>query len=247
MGVKTLFLTGGNWIGNDIEIIKRLGQIIIVTPGRLNHLLQINAIDCSDTFNFTLDEADILLSYNFRATIFNIFRYLNLQLQFVLVTSTINESILNLSNKFMQSPTRVLIKRDEIALQRIKYFYISVMREERKLQLLLNIFEEIMLKQTIVFCNTIRKTSWLYRALLQKNFIVGAIHSKIPQKERYQVFKDFRNGKLRLLIATDIFSRGIDVSNVSLIINYDLPSSRDTFIHRVGRTGRFWRKVFILF
>ena len=147
-----------------------------------------------------------------------------------------------MTTKFMNDPVRVLVKRDELTLEGIKQFFVAVEREEWKFDTLCDLYDTLTITQAVIFCNTRRKVDWLASKMREANFTVSAMHGDMPQKERDAIMEEFRSGGSRVLIATDVWGRGLDVQQVSLVINYDLPNNRELYIHRIGRSGRFGRK-----
>ena len=150
--------------------------------------------------------------------------------------------VLDMTKKFMNDPVRVLVKRDELTLEGIKQFFVPVEKEEWKFDTLCDLYETLTITQSVVFCNTKRKVDWLTQKMRDANFTVSAMHGAMPQDERDAIMAEFRSGASRVLITTDVWGRGIDVQQVSLVINYDLPTNRELYIHRIGRSGRFGRK-----
>jgi translation initiation factor 4A len=150
--------------------------------------------------------------------------------------------ILEISSRFMRDPIRILVKKDELTLDGIKQFFISVEKEEWKLETLCDLYETLTITQAIIYANTRRKVDWLTEKMSSKDFTVSAMHGDMRPEERELIMKEFRSGSSRVLITTDLLSRGIDVQQVSLVINYDLPGNRESYIHRIGRSGRFGRK-----
>ena len=142
----------------------------------------------------------------------------------------------------MNKPIRVLVKRDELTLEGIKQFFVAVEKEEWKFDTLCDLYDSLTITQAVIFCNTKRKVDWLTSKMREANFTVSSMHGAMPQKERDAIMQEFRSGGSRVLIATDIWGRGIDVQQVSLVICYDLPTNRELYIHRIGRSGRFGRK-----
>ena len=142
----------------------------------------------------------------------------------------------------MRNPIRILVKRDELTLEGIKQFFVSVEREDWKLGTLCDLYESLTITQAIIYCNTRRKVDWLTEKMQEKDFTVSAMHGDMDQRERDLIMREFRSGTSRVLITTDLLARGIDVQQVSLVINYDLPTNRENYIHRIGRSGRFGRK-----
>ena len=144
--------------------------------------------------------------------------------------------------RFMNKPVRVIVKRDELTLEGIKQFFVAVEKEEWKFDTLCDLYDTLTITQAVFFCNTKKKVDWLAGKLRDSNHSVSAMHGDMPQKEREAIMAEFRSGASRVLVTTDIWGRGIDVQQVSLVINYDLPNSRELYIHRIGRSGRFGRK-----
>ena len=142
----------------------------------------------------------------------------------------------------MNKPVRVLVKRDELTLEGIKQFFVAVEKEEWKFDTLCDLSDTLTITQAVIFCNTKKKVDWLAGKLLESNHSVSSMHGDMPQKERDAIMAEFRSGASRVLVTTDVWGRGIDVQQVSLVINYDLPNSRELYIHRIGRSGRFGRK-----
>lgn len=142
----------------------------------------------------------------------------------------------------MREPVRILVKNEQLTLEGIKQFYINVEKEEWKLETLTDLYETMTITQAVIFSNTRRKVDWLQDKLTEKDFTVSSMHGDMEQKERDLIMKEFRSGSSRVLITTDLLARGIDVQQVSLVINYDLPTNRENYIHRIGRGGRFGRK-----
>src|SRR3984885_6253840 len=189
-----------------------------------------------------LDEADEMLSRGFKEQIYDIYRYLPTSTQIVIVSATLPQEVLEITSKFMTDPIKVLVRRDELTLEGIKQFFVAVEQEEWKFDTLCDLYDTLTITQAVIFCNTKRKVDWLTEKMREANFTVSSMHGEMPQKERDAIMGEFRQGASRVLITTDIWARGIDVQQVSLVINYDLPSNRENYIHRIGRSGRFGRK-----
>ncbi|MXQ95973.1 hypothetical protein E5288_WYG020284 [Bos mutus] len=191
---------------------------------------------------FVLDEADEMLSRGFKDQIYEIFQKLNTSIQVVLLSATVPTDVLEVTKKFMRDPIRILVKKEELTLEGIKQFYINVEREEWKLDTLCDLYETLTITQAVIFLNTRRKVDWLTEKMHARDFTVSALHGDMDQKERDVIMREFRSGSSRVLITTDLLARGIDVQQVSLVINYDLPTNCENYIHRIGRGGRFGRK-----
>uniref|UniRef100_A0A2K5PZ74 RNA helicase n=1 Tax=Cebus imitator TaxID=2715852 RepID=A0A2K5PZ74_CEBIM len=187
---------------------------------------------------FVLDEADEMLSRGFKDQIYEIFQKLNTSIQVVLLSATMPTDELKATKKFMRDPIQILVKKEELTLEGIKQFYINVEREEWKLDTLCDLYETLPIRQAVIFLNTRHKVDWL-----RKYFTVSALHGDTDQKGRDVIMREFRSGSSCVLITTDLLAHGINVQQVSLVINYDLPTHRENYIHRkIGRGGRFGRK-----
>merc|ERR1712225_180972 len=195
-----------------------------------------------DCLIFVLDEADEMLSRGFKDQIYDIFKALPPSVQVALFSATMPPDILDLTSKFMRDPIRILVKNDELTLEGIRQFYIAIDREDWKVDTLCDLYETLTITQAIIYCNTRRKVDMLYEELTKRDFTCSCMHADLDQKERELIMREFRSGSSRVLISTDLLARGIDVQQVSLVINYDLPKDRENYIHRIGRSGRFGRK-----
>ncbi|CAJ0918347.1 6093_t:CDS:2 [Entrophospora sp. SA101] len=204
----------------DTAISHCQALILAPTPLKTDHIKM-----------FVLDEADEMLSRGFKEQIYDVFQLLPPSTQVVLLSATMPSDVLEVTTKFMRDPVRILVKRDELTLEGIKQFYIAVEKEEWKLDTLCDLYETVTITQAIIFCNTRRKVDWLTDKLHSREFTVSAMHGDMEQAQRDVIMKEFRSGSSRVLIATDILARGIDVQQVSL-----------NYIHRIGRGGRFGRK-----
>jgi len=189
-----------------------------------------------------LDEADELLNRGFKDQIYDIYRYLPPGTQVLLVSATLPHEVLEMTDKFMTNPFRVLVKRDELTLEGIKQFFVAVEKEAWKFDTLCDLYDTLTITQAVIFVNTKSKVDWLTEKMREANFTVVSMHGDMPQKERETIMQNFRAGTARVLISTDLWGRGLDVQQVSLVICYDLPNSRELYIHRIGRSGRFGRK-----
>merc|ERR1712136_238506 len=210
--------------------------------GRVYDMINRRALDPRSIKIFILDEADEMLSRGFKDQIYDVFRYMNEQIQVILLSATMPADVLEVTKKFMRNPVRILVKKEQLTLEGIKQFYIGVEKEDWKLDTLCDLYETLTITQAVIFCNTRRKVDWLTEKMHGRDFTVSAMHGDMDQKERDVIMREFRSGSSRVLITTDLLARGIDVQQVSLVINYDLPTNRENYIHRIGRGGRFGRK-----
>ncbi|KAJ9508800.1 hypothetical protein QJQ45_028113 [Haematococcus lacustris] len=244
MNVQAHACIGGKSLGEDIRKLENGVHAVSGTPGRVFDMIKRKTLRTRHIKTLVLDEADEMLAQNFKDQIYDIYRYLppETQASVVLVSATLPAEVLEMTNKFMTDPIRVLVKRDELTLEGIKQFFVAVEREEWKFDTLCDLYDTLTITQAVIFCNTKRKVDWLTEKMLQSNFTVASMHGDMVQKERDAIMGEFRSGAARVLITTDVWARGLDVQQVSLVINYDLPNNRELYIHRIGRSGRFGRK-----
>lgn len=233
---------GGTNVREDMRKLELGLHVVVGTPGRVFDMINRGALKADNIKMFVLDEADEMLSRGFKDQIYDVFQLVPAGVQVVLLSATMPNDVLEVTKRFMRDPIRILVKRDELTLEGIKQFYVGVEKEEWKFETLCDLYETLTITQAVIFCNTRRKVDWLTERMQQKNFTVSAMHGDMDQKERDVIMKEFRSGSSRVLITTDLLARGIDVQQVSLVINYDLPSNRENYIHRIGRGGRFGRK-----
>ena len=243
MSTKVHCCIGGKPLGEDIRAFESGGvQIVSGTPGRVYDLIQRQALQTRNLKSLIIDEADEMLAKGFKAQIYDIYRYLPSSTQVVLVSATLPVEVLEMTRKFMNDPIRILVKRDELTLEGIKQFFVAVEKEEWKFDTLCDLYDTLTITQAVIFCNKKQKVDWLGEKMKEAHFAVSTMHGDMDQAEREKVMEEFRSGSSRVLIATDLWGRGIDVQQVSLVINYDLPTNRELYIHRIGRSGRFGRK-----
>jgi ATP-dependent RNA helicase len=242
MNVKCHVCIGGTNIGEDTRKLEAGAQIVSGTPGRVFDMIRRRSLRTRSIKMLILDEADEMLSRGFKEQIYDVYRHLPPATQVVLVSATLPHEVLEMTTKFMNDPIRILVKRDELTLEGIKQFFVAVEKEEWKFETLCDLYDTLTITQAVIFCNTRRKVDWLTEKMRKVNFTVVAMHGAMEQSERDEIMTQFRAGDARVLITTDIWARGIDVSQVSLVINYDLPNDRELYLHRIGRSGRFGRK-----
>jgi len=233
---------GGTRVGDDVRALKAGVQVVVGTPGRVRQLaLDKKVLKLDRLKMLVLDEAHEMLSMGFKDQIHDLFRELAPDVQVCLISATLPPDVLALSERFMRNPVRILLKPKEVALVGIAQYYVGV-EETDKLSVLCDLYETMHITQAMIFCNHKRKVDWLRDQLAQRDFTVATIHSDMSPGERALVMKDYRQGLSRVLISTDLLACGIDVQQVSLVVNYDLPRSLESYIHRIGRTGRHGKK-----
>jgi translation initiation factor 4A len=240
--VKCHACVGGTSVREDQRTLQNGVHVVVGTPGRVYDMLRRRALRPDYIKVFCLDEADEMLSRGFKDQIYDIFQLLPSTLQVGVFSATMPPEALEITRKFMTKPVRILVKRDELTLEGIKQFHVNVEREEWKLDTLCDLYETLAITQSVIFANTRRKVDWLTDKMRARDHTVSATHGDMDQNTRDIIMREFRSGSSRVLITTDLLARGIDVQQVSLVINYDLPTQPENYLHRIGRSGRFGRK-----
>ena len=240
MGLTAYACIGGKSTEEDIRRLESGVHIVSGTPGRVFDMIRRKSLRVNGLKTLVLDEADEMLGKGFKAQIHDIYRMVP-PLQVILVSATLPADVLEMTEKFMTEPASILVKRDEITVDGIKQYFVSVDEEKNKFDVLLELYDSLTIAHAVVFCNTRKKVEQLAKKMTREKFTVSAMHGDMPQAERDEIMRQFRDGHSRVLITTDLWARGIDVEQVSLVLNYDLPLSREQYIHRIGRTGRMGR------
>eukprot|EP00873_Tetraselmis_striata_P027311 jgi/Tetstr1/447575/TSEL_034953.t1 len=240
--VKCHACVGGTSVREDTRILQAGVHVVVGTPGRVYDMLRRRSLRSDSIKMFVLDEADEMLSRGFKDQIYDIFQLLPPKLQVGVFSATLPPEALEITRKFMNKPVRILVKRDELTLEGIKQFYVNVEREDWKLDTLCDLYETLAITQSVIFANTRRKVDWLTQKMRERDHTVSATHGDMEQNTRDVIMREFRSGSSRVLITTDLLARGIDVQQVSLVINFDLPTQPENYLHRIGRSGRFGRK-----
>jgi translation initiation factor 4A len=239
LGTRTCECIGGTRYSRD-EM--RDAQIVIATPGRVLDVIQRCSLRVDKLSLLILDEADEMLSMGFRDIIYDIFQLLPDDMQVCIFSATLPRECLEITHRFMRDPIHLLVKQEQVTLEGIKQFYVAVGEERFKFDVLVDLYSTISITQAIIFCNSRRKVDWLTDMLSQRDFVGAPRHGNMTFAERQEVMQRFRTGQSRILITTNLVARGIDVQTVSLVLNYDLPVDRESYVHRIGRSGRFGRK-----
>lgn len=223
---------GGTNVREDVRKLEMGTHIVVGTPGRVFDMISRKVLRTKAIKLFVLDEADEMLSRGFKDQIYDVFKLLPPEVQVILLSATMPNDVLEVSKYFMRDPIRILVKKEELTLEGIKQFFVNVEREDWKIGTLCDLYETLSITQAVIFCNTRRKVDYLTEEMGLHNFTVSSLHGDMEQRERDLIMKQFRSGSSRVLITTDLLARGIDVQQVSLVINYDLPSNRENYIHR---------------
>jgi translation initiation factor 4A len=242
-GLKIQTIFGGSAIEEGSSFSARnVPHIICGCPGRVNDMMRRERITSKSIKLIILDEADEMLSAGFKEQVYNILQHLNSNVQVCLFSATLPDEISNIIEKIMRNPIKISVKREQLTLEGISQYYIAVNDDREKYITLKNIFSFITLSHTIIYCNSIKRVQDLYEAMREDGFPVCQIHSNMDKSERDKAFNDFRNGTSRVLISSNVTARGIDIQQVSVVINFDLPNCVHNYLHRIGRSGRWGRK-----
>ena len=243
MKTKIQLLIGGTSTETDKEKLQNdVPHMVVGTPGRVQDMLSRNALVSSNIRCVVLDEADEMLSSGFKDQMYNILQFMPSEVQIALFSATLPVDVLQLTNKFMRDPYRILVESKELSVEAIKQYYVSVEDDMQKYHTLKDIFKRISMAQSIIYCNSVKRVQDLTEAMNQDGFPVAAIHSSMTDDERRDCIQKFRGGKYRVLISSNLTARGIDVQQVSVVINFDITKCKHTYL-RIGRSGRWGRKV----
>ena len=243
MNLKVLSATGGNPIRADIMSLKAGAQLVVGTPGRIFDLICRGELLVDHIRYVILDEADQMLEDLFadqiRAILNSKFPSMT---RLALFSATMPKNVLDIAENYLSNPIRILLPPDEVTLEGIKQYYVQLDREDWKLPVLLDLYQQITVNQALIYVNKRQKAEWLAKQLSSHGFTLEFIHGEMEVAERKKRMEDFRSGQTRVLISTDLLARGIDVQQVSLVINYEMPIQRENYVHRIGRSGRYGKK-----
>ena len=236
--LRVLAVYGGEPINRQIHALQCDGvHIVVGTPGRIIDLLERGVLNLSNVKTVVLDEADRMLDMGFIEDIEYILRKTPSNRQTSLFSATIDQTVMNVCNRYMRNPTKILVSKDEIALTQMKQYY-TVVNQAAKFETLCKILTEQHVEKAIIFCRTRGDTSRLADKLARKGCRVQALHAGFTQPQRDRAINDFRAGRIDFLTATDVAARGLDIQGITHIINYDVPMEPQVYFHRIGRTAR---------
>jgi translation initiation factor 4A len=242
-GLRIKTLIGGTSIQDDADDIKKsCPHVIVGTAGRIYDMFRRKHIQSKDIQIMVLDEADEMLSSGFKTQIYNIFQFMPENIQVALFSATLPNDILELTKKFMRNPVEIRMEAEKLNLECITQYYVALRHDGDKYDTLKDLFSSISVSQCIIYCNSIHRVTDLYRAMIEEGFSVCYIHSSMDKDERDKAFQNFRSGTFRVLISSDITARGIDIQQVSTVINFDITKCPHKYLHRIGRSGRWGRK-----
>lgn len=244
--VKTLL--GGTSIREDVQNMREnVPHIVVGCVGRVFDMLTKGHIIGQDLDMFVLDEADEMLSKGFGEQIRDMFQlFFRDNIQVILFSATMPTDIIRLTSQFMRDPVKIMMKPEELNLKCIQQFYVAVQNDLMKFDVLKDLFSAISVSKCIIYCNSVRRVQDLFFTMQKEGFSVVNIHSSMDKEEREKVFAQFRHGDARVLISSDITARGIDIQQVSTVINFDIPKCVHNYLHRIGRSGRWGRKGFAI-
>ena len=219
--IKFALLLGGQSRREQIDILRNGVQCVICTPGRINDLIESGYLNTSNIKNLVLDEADELLKDAFVQQIRFIVENIPSSTQICLFSATMSESCLKTAHKFMNEPNTIYVRKEQLTLEGINQYYVFTDNDKIKYDTIIDLYSSIIINQLIIYCNTKQRVVYLANSLTKDNYTCACIHSDLTTSERMHIMRGFRSGEVRVLISTDLLSRGIDVQQVSLVINYD--------------------------
>jgi len=243
LNIKAHYAIGGNPVRVDIQAIKSGCQFLVGTPGRIYDLAHRGALKRDNIRVLVMDEADQMLEDRFQEQVVEILKLgFPQQTRIALFSATMPPEIIKFTNGILTDPVRILIPAEDVTLEGIKQYYVGLDQEDWKFDVLCDIYAQLPINQAIIYCNKRQCAEWLAVKMKDAKFSLECIHGDMTAVERKKRMDDFRTGAVRVLISTDLLARGIDVQQVSLVINYELPVQQENYIHRIGRSGRFGRK-----
>jgi len=239
--VKTL--VGGTSVSDDsAELRNNCPHVVVGTAGRVYDMIRRRSLLTDSVKIFVLDEADEMLSKGFKEQMYDIFKYLSDNVQVALFSATMPDEILTLSGKFMRDPVKIVMKTEELSLECIQQYYIALNDDQSKYETLKDLFSFLQVSQCIIYVSTVKRVEDLYNTMIADGFPVCCIHSSMDKSERDKSLQSFRKGAFRVMVSSGVTARGIDVQQVSTVINFDMTRSYETYLHAIGRSGRFGRK-----
>jgi superfamily II DNA/RNA helicase len=236
-------LVGGTPVQDDLRSLKQTPPHLIVgTAGRVLDMLRRKAIAKQHLRLVILDEADEMLSGNFRDQMYHVFQCIPTECQVAVFSATLPSEVLDLTARFMRDPVTLTIEAPKLNLEGIQQYFVAVPDDRVKYDALKDLFAQLTINQSIIYVNSVQRVVTLYESMIQDGFSVCCIHSSMRREEREKAFYEFRTGTHRVLISSNVTARGIDVQQVSTVLNFDIPGDVHTYLHRIGRSGRWGRK-----
>ena len=240
--ITVMKVIGGTNVNLCRDELSKNPHIVVGTPGRILDMIRRRYLPTDDVKLLTFDEADEILSQGFKEDIHDIIKSVDKSAQICIFSATLPDDILELTDKFMNKPERILVKRESLTLEGIQQFFVDVKHNDWKYDVITDLYDTINVGQCIIYMNNKQKIFEIYDRLIRDNFPVNYISGDRTVDERNKIMNDFRSGTLRILLSSDLLARGIDIQQLSLVINFDLPREKETYIHRIGRSGRYGRK-----
>lgn len=240
--ITVMKVIGGTNVNLCRDELSKNPHIVVGTPGRILDMIRRRYLPTDDVKLLTFDEADEILSHGFKEDIHDIIKSVDKSAQICIFSATLPDEILELTDKFMNKPERILVKRESLTLEGIQQFFVDVKHNDWKYDVITDLYDTINVGQCIIYMNNKQKIVEIYDRLIRDNFPVNYITGDRTVDERNKIMNDFRSGTLRILLSSDLLARGIDIQQLSLVINFDLPREKETYIHRIGRSGRYGRK-----
>tara|TARA_Y100000992_G_scaffold301917_1_gene274167 strand:- start:5190 stop:6434 length:1245 start_codon:yes stop_codon:yes gene_type:complete len=238
-----ILCVGGDSVDKNIkDLAENKPQIVCGCPGRIHDMIRRNAIQSKNIKVMVLDEADEMLSTGFKEQVYNIFQFMPKDIQLCLFSATIPNDCAELTKKFMRDPVKILVSNENLTLEGITQYKVCVEDDQQKYATLKDLYGALSVSQCIIYCNSVKRVKDLYNALLEDGYPACCIHSSMEKAERTEAYKDFKSGKSRVLVSSNVTARGIDIQQVSIVINFDVPKCVHTYLHRIGRSGRWGRK-----
>jgi superfamily II DNA/RNA helicase len=242
-GIRIKTMIGGSSIDEDAsEMRTNPPHVIVGCPGRVSDMIRRRHINATNLKLVVIDEADEMLSFGFKEQIYNVFKYLNKSVQIALFSATLPSNIFQITTKFMRNPIKISVKAESLTLEGIKQYFVAVNDDREKFMTLKDLYQHLSLSQCIIYANSVQRVTDLYEAMKEDGFPVCCLHSNMSKCEREKAFDEFKNGSSRVLISSNVTSRGIDIQQVGVVINFDLPKDVHNYLHRIGRSGRWGRK-----
>ena len=229
--------TGGSSLQDDILRLYNTVHIIVATPGRVLDMAEKGVAKLDACHIICLDEADKLLSPEFMPVVEKLIGYMPAQRQILLFSATFPVKVKTFKERLMRKPYEINLM-EELTLKGVTQYYAFV-EERQKVHCLNTLFAKLQINQSIIFCNSVNRVELLAKKITELGYSCFYIHAKMAQQNRNRVFHDFRNGRCRNLVSSDLFTRGIDIPSVNVVINFDFPKTAETYLHRIGRSGRF--------
>lgn len=241
--VKTVTCIGGINARLDEEALKEGRHVVVGCPGRIYHMINKGIFKLKNIKQLVIDEADVMLEKGFKEQLYEIFSLgFPETMKIALFSATLTVDTYAIANQFMKNHVNIAVKKEDVNLAGIAQYKIGLVKDEHKFGTLIDLYKFISIKQAIIYCNNKSRVITLASELNELKLSMTFVHGDMEQTERNKIMGEFRDGKYRILISTDLLARGIDIQQVSLVINYDIPLNKENYMHRIGRTGRFGRK-----